>query len=404
MVHSATNTSEYRATSTASVLFVYDHNSFDSIDVFCDNVRAAVGSTVIIHFNESGNLTESCLLPTGTRNITIMCSAGVVLTCPKQQHACFSVNEGPVPSLTVQGCTLKGIGIDYNVWGGNVAIEGCVLDGMGTQHPVSIYNAHNLTIRNSVAINGLYKSLYSGGGCMTLRGIRGVTVLQHLVIQGCTSSRAGGGVLIEGLNVTSEDEPTLHLDDSQFGGDVFIQNVSISYCRSTTVSGGGMNINNIRSVIVADSRFEYNTALEFSGCLGIGGVRLGEFVIKNVFLYNCTAVRGCGGAIALAPDSNATGHALHPVEIYNLTLLKSFAGSCGGGIRMSNTERHVLIQNIVLEDSVAGERGGGLEFRIVSQLAMDNVTLRRCASPGDAAAMSVGVAGNVTVRDLNVYD
>eukprot|EP00759_Apiculatamorpha_spiralis_P015083 PhF_6_TR2175/c0_g5_i1/m.3558 len=170
---------------------------------------------------------------------------------------------------------------------------------MGTYHPLSIYNAQNVTIRNTVAKNGVLMTLFTGGGCMTLRGVRGVTVLQHLVIQRCTSIRNGGGVLIDGPNETSVDEASATIPLYQFGGDVFVQNVSISYCQSTQISGGAMHVSAVTSLLVADSRFEHNVALDEGGCFGTTAI-IRTIMILNVYTLNCTA-RGCGGALRIAP-------------------------------------------------------------------------------------------------------
>eukprot|EP00759_Apiculatamorpha_spiralis_P033769 PhF_6_TR34997/c1_g3_i1/m.50881 len=162
------------------------------------------------------NIEETCVLTfpgptpsTTARNssdelisihLTMRCdsSSGTELDCPqKSGMPCFTFANSVVGvpgvnvSVSIIGCTMYRAAVEYNIMMGTLRMENVTLNGMGTHLPLNVYNAMNVTIQNSYVVNGANtKTLWMGGGCVSVRGVRigGITIL-NTIVRRCTATR-----------------------------------------------------------------------------------------------------------------------------------------------------------------------------------------------------------------------
>eukprot|EP00759_Apiculatamorpha_spiralis_P049254 PhF_6_TR44207/c0_g1_i1/m.67879 len=293
--------------------------------------------------------TSSCVITRPT--VTILCNdSSFVLDCSEtDDQGCFHVQEdNSVFSLV--GCSLRGAGVVVNVTtGGNVSILHSSFDGNNLQIPIHVYTVGSVNIQHTSVRRGMTKSLWVGGACMSLRGVRGEAVLNNVTVRHCSSGITGGCVLVNGDNFVGVIESRT-VPGENYGDRLVITSSLFEYCSTSGASGGLLTILYMNSLLLADTIFRHGIARTYEGCIRFGATGPGEIRLSNIVVTNCTAGGEGNGCLSITPyDGPLQQHS--PLYVENVTMSDCFSKKNVGAISVKNTNRLVFFSNVYVHNA-----------------------------------------------------
>lgn len=256
---------------------------------------------------------------------------------------------------------------------GDLSIVGTTISGNSARIGGGLHqNLGSLAIADSIFLNN--QSLLQGGG-LDLFGVSNASI-QRTLLQGNQAGDGGGGIALGGATNLTLDRVSLLQNqgfrggglDAQLGrnyqGTLNIIDSTIASNQSTSVNGGGMDVNPIVSspVNISGSTINQNRSARDGG-----GIVLGQNAIFNVS---------------------------------NTTLSENQANGRGGGIAnfgTLNLTHTTLADNQSDADSNGAEAGGGLFTDVVNVTRLNNTIVAH-----NQAANGVDVAGNFVDQGNNL--
>eukprot|EP00759_Apiculatamorpha_spiralis_P020620 PhF_6_TR25879/c0_g1_i1/m.36587 len=303
-------------------------------DDFCNRINTNLNcSTIVITSSQSSSkmieFTSTCYITIPV--LTLVCAPSVILDCSKtgRDASCFELQE-TISSFSIAGCTLHGTGIVFNAKG-NLTILDSSFDGLNNQVPINVYSAGFVFMRNSIVIKGISRSLSIGGGCMSIRGVRGGVILQNVTVRNCSSTRSGGCVYINGDTYIGYDEPVVGFTPLyKYGGAVQLDSCLFEYCYARA-SAGVLAIMLMNSTEVTNSVFRHGASISYEGCMLVREIGYGRVNITNINIKNCTTPNGITGCLTVALfDAEETLAAPAPLVLQNIELLDCVAPTAAG--------------------------------------------------------------------------
>ena len=281
----------------------------------------------------------------------------------------------------------------------------------GTYSTASNGEAFPLDILNAVTIAGAGSStttvdatgsgssvftVNSSGGAVTLSGLTitnggdsGVFVSQSsplsLTNDVITKNASGGGagLLLDG------------------GGDLTMNNVTVSSNTSTRV-GGGLYLESGGNVTITNSTISGNTAGTACSSCGGGGMKVGQsgatsLTISNSTISGNTTDPSCassctgGGGIRVTGDtsSNLRTLTLQSVTVTGNSASPDCTSGCGdgGGIALDACSATLTISNSTLNGNTSHEDGGAIDSDCSATVAISSSTLS--GNSGDEGALDI---------------
>eukprot|EP00759_Apiculatamorpha_spiralis_P017064 PhF_6_TR23266/c1_g1_i3/m.32721 len=369
---------------------------------------------------------EPCEVIRPRASLHILCQherGNVVFTSPTSGGGPFlRVLSSSV--LNITNCLFRGAGIEYASYGGTLALQYCVFDGIGAQLPLIVLGGADVTIEDTIIVRGLASSVWMGGGCLSIRGVRGHVSLTNVSVQNCTSNRDGGCYLITRNNATGmmEDDWLLL---TEYGGTLHIRNSSFQRCKARTTSGGLVAAKFMTSVTIENVVLRHGVGTRYAGCMDLYNNGPGDVVLRNIRAENCTSLEYAVGCINVFSNVslhtyvsnvkmvgctakqgvgciNVDGNFTGMVDMQNVSCIRARVqqGSCGcyNVLRQTNA----WIENCVCSDSYVDANGGGMCIieiprGVLQTLVFDNVTARK-----KVGAVQVVNSSNITIENLRI--
>eukprot|EP00759_Apiculatamorpha_spiralis_P026537 PhF_6_TR29391/c0_g1_i3/m.43347 len=387
--------------------------------------QSNLSSTLHVTITESFAMVEPCEILVGAfipPMLNISCqslSHEITVLCPAtKSSSCFSIIEAPESSsnasldIQLHSCVFVRSAITVNAVNTTVTIDRTIIDATNTHVPINVFTAWIVFITNTQVERGYSTSLWMGGGCISLRGVKKQVFVRNVLVQNCFSARFGGCLLISGD--TSQDIERRYMASSFYSGSVDIIGSVFRNCNATTT--GLVNVAYVRSLNIQNSSFLGGFVRQFEGCLGIMYVYPGKVVLENNVVRDCLAKEESDGCVGIAtfdefdwyPEFNQ--YLPRPgfvdseaVVVRNLTLTNCVSSGDTGGMSIVNTTRSVTLDGIVIQQGVCRDRGAGFKFQSLNAVSVRNVMIRDVKSKSVGGAITVYDTPNFMARNISIF-
>jgi hypothetical protein len=249
-----------------------------------------------------------------------------------------------------------------------------------TPHTISLLSALP-NIINPVTISG------PGAGLLTVRRdpvattnfriftmtaanstLSGMTITGGLTTGTALNSNGGGGIRVDGANVTVQDSVVTGNSASGPGGGIYVffgtvgltvRNCTISDNTAGTDAGsqfrdgGGISIGFGGSLLVESSTVSGNTSPTEGGGIYVYRNSSATWIVRNSTISGNTAAMGGGGIFVRSPDTGGAG----ALVVQNTTIANNSAGAGlgGGGIGQIGTGGSVTIASTIVANNSSAQ-------------------------------------------------
>eukprot|EP00759_Apiculatamorpha_spiralis_P004849 PhF_6_TR12923/c0_g1_i1/m.20388 len=353
-------------------------------------------STIFLNESVTMDITSAVV---GDAHVTIRCdSLNTIVRCPQElpRIPCFSVS-GSQASLTLHGCVILGLAVEYNTELGDLTLDGCVLDGEWGPTPVNVERANRVTIRNTTVMRGADSAFFQGGGCISLRHVRDSVSIVNSSILNCSSRRNGGCVHVAGCVIQSVSDMC-----DPYGGNVTVTSSTFECCRTEASPGGLLSVRFMSSVVLNNNIFRHGTAHMSEGCVEIFAISPGIINLQSNTAYNCTSETSCNGCVGISSqDKNSS---LSPITIADLTAHHCQA-QCVAGVGISNS-RAVDMKRVTVSDCVAENTTGGclVVNDVAAGVVATDTRLYNCVAVTTGGGMSIFNTKFIELNRFTVFN
>eukprot|EP00759_Apiculatamorpha_spiralis_P004578 PhF_6_TR12650/c0_g2_i2/m.20096 len=327
------------------------------------------------------------------RSVKIQCVGGTSFRCLSRTDGCFSIL---VPQLSVEfeGCLFVGGGLKVAESTSNISLTRCTMDGLNAQPLVDVWTAHVVTIVDSVFMNGYVNAVLFGGGCLSLRGVRGGIWMHNVTTRNCVAARNGGCVAISGDNSTAIS-PLDPIPFDQYGGDVVIRGMVAEYCSTLGSRGGSLALYYMTNVQMENVTLRHGWSKTSEGCLLMVHLGPGYTKLSMVTIHNCTASYGQNACATISPRMSSM------LEITDLTVSNCSSVMWHAGIEISGASQgyfqHLDVRHV--------DNGACLFLSDSLNFMVKDVYIEDCFSTSDGGLMSHNItnAGYETIVISNTF-
>eukprot|EP00759_Apiculatamorpha_spiralis_P000093 PhF_6_TR10015/c0_g1_i2/m.15319 len=335
--------------------------------------------------------------------VVIECSSNATtLYCPRDtgNPSCFLCGNKTL-SFSILGCVVEGAAVSFMSSLGNLTIQSSLLRGLNAFQQINVAAASTVRLLDTLVEHGYDRSIWLGGGCLSLRGIKNGIYMSNMTIQNCMSNRNGGcvNVLGTGKELVADWDP---LPYDEYGGDFVMTSSRIENCTGKGSPGGGVSIRYVASLRMSDSVIQNCWAKTTEGCIEIIYVGPGVVELTRLTVYNCTALQGSNGCVALSPRDHQVEPLPAPMILSDVRLSRCRAAG-SGGLTVSSSFRDLILRNVVVHDSMVNSSCGCLLLYNLMNVVLRNITLQQCVTD-HAGGMAITDVKNISVFGLTIRD